>query len=356
MHESTSSGIPPGPAGTQARVSGEIVHEQTVRAPIPTVPTSETTVRAPMPVAPQEQAVAPQEQTVRAFVASAVPSGASELEELDVLEVEPDDGAHAKPAPAALDVGALVSELEAQARRRGPETDAPTTRADQITVPEAAAPLPAHLEGPATEPRLRRPRRVSEAPPLRSEPPAVVGEVSVSEPEPDGIFDPAPRRSEPRPRAAVARPSKPRRDDPPSVSGEVAIVPSSSPSPEIPAGDIRVLSTVATSGPQPMMASSGSHPIMLASGPQPIMSASGPQPMMASSGSHPIMTASGTSPVVPRRANTHGPGSRDATGPHPLMRGSARSGSHDNLVLWVLAGALVVLALAGVMLLIAWTQ
>lgn len=399
MPASSSSGDPIG--STLPRVSGEIVHEQTVRAPIPGPPAAtETTVRAPMPTLPQEQ-------TVRAFVPSAVPGGAAasthEVEELEEVDVEPEAETI---DPQVIDVGALVSELEAHARGSRPDRDAPVSRADQITVPEAVA-KPSEPVPPKREPRPRARRPRPEGAPPRPEPPAVSGEVSVSEPEPGGIFDaPAPRRDDRARAAAPARAALPRRDEPPAVSGEVAVAieSSASPSPEVPAGDIRVMPTMTSSGPQPMMtssgpqpmmtssgahsvmtgspqsmmSSSGSHPIMLASGPQPLMASSGSHPIMAgppqasrnSSGSHPVMTISGASPVVPRRAGTDpgymgkdstGPqprGQAETTGPHPVMPMRRRGGesSRDSLVLWVLAGALVVLALGVVMMVISWAQ
>jgi hypothetical protein len=79
------------------------------------------------------------------------------------------------------------------------------------------------------------------------------------------------------------------------------------------------------------------------------------------------MTASGASPVV-RRASTdagyvigdgtgpHPPGQAE-TGPHPVMRPRRRSeSSRDSMVLWVLAGMLVVLAVGVVMVVISWAQ
>lgn len=371
MPETSPSGDLTGATGAPARVSDEIVHEQTVRAPIPVGPACETTVRAPMPTPP------PQEHTVRAFVPSAVPGSAAaslDVEELEEVELEPEADADAI-TPEVIDVGALVSELEAHARRKGSDHDAPVSRHEQVTVPEAAAkpsgePAPAAAAG---NPRPRRKRPRDEGPSLRPEPPAVKGEVSVAEPEPDGIFDPAPPRREERVRA-TPKPRGPtvRRDDPPLVSGEVAIDPAASQNPEVPTGDVYVM-PMTGSAPQSMMTSSGSHPIMTSSGPQPSMTASGAQPMMKSSGAHPIMTsagmtASGASPVMPRRTSTDpgyvgseatGPqprGQAEATGPHPLMRASGRASSHDSLVLWVLAGTLVVLAVGGVMLVISWAQ
>ena len=383
-----------GPALTRA--SGEIVHEQTVRAPIPVAPT-ETTVRAPMPMPPA------QEQTVRAFVPSAVPGAASpalEVEELEEVEVEPE--ADAESAPRGFDVGALVSELEARVRRISSE-DVPIARPDQITAPEAAVKT-SELLASAPPPQLRRPRarrRRDEGPALRPEPPAVSGEVSVSEPEPGDLFSP-PSRVEQRARTGTAPARAPgiRRDDPPLVSGEVAIDSAAARSPEVPAGDVRVMTP---GGPQSAMAASGSHPIMVgagspsivtASGAQPIMTGAGPQARMAASGSHPIMTGaaqtssgshpvmappgagrgsmtgSGASPVVPRRTSTEAVpvvppdrgGSRhvrsDTTGPHRVVRlhRSESEGSRDSLVLWVLAGALVVLAVGVVMMVISWAR
>jgi hypothetical protein len=413
MPETSPSGDLTGSAGAPARASDELVHEQTVRAPIPVAPTSETTVRAPMPTPPA------QEHTVRAFVPSAVPGSAAslEVEELEEVELEPEADPDAI-TPEVIDVGALVSELEANARRKGTDLDAPVARHDQVTVPEAIAKPHATGEPPggparsagAGEPRPRRKRPRDEGPALRPEPPAVKGEVSVAEPEPDGIFDPAPPRREERVRA-TPQPRGPtvRRDDPPLVSGEVAIDPAASQSPEVPTGDVYVM-PMTGSAPQSMMTSSGSHPIMLgsspqanmtASGPQPMMhssgvhpimtpagmtpagmtpagmnpssmTASGPQPMMHSSGVHPIMTpagmtTSGASPVMRRSSTDPGYGSEatgpqprgqaETTGPHPLMRGGGgRTSSHDSLVLWVLAGTLVVLAVGGVMLVISWAQ
>lgn len=403
MPASSSSGDPIGSAissgsSTLPRVSGEIVHEQTVRAPIPGPPAgTETTVKVPMPTLPQEQ-------TVRAFVPSAVPGGAAasahEVEELEEVDVEPEVETI---EPQVIDVGALVSELEAHARGTRPDRDAPVSRADQITVPEAVA-KPSEPVPPKRDPRARGKRPRPEGAPPRPEPPAVSGEVSVSEPEPGGIFDaPAARRDDRARAAAPARAAMPRRDEPPAVSGEVAIDSTASQSPEVPAGDIRVMPmtssgaqprmtssgpqpmmtssgahSVMTGSPQSMMAASGSHPIMLASGPQPMMTSSGSHPIMTgppqashnSSGSHPIMTISGASPVMPRRTSTDpgymgkdstGPqprGQAETTGPHPVMPMRRRAGesSRDSLVLWVLAGALVVLALGVVMMVISWAQ
>ena len=311
---------------------------------------------------------------MRAFVPSAIPGAAhgSEHEELDELDVEPvADGID----PKLIDVGALVSELEAHARTKAPETDVPVSRSDQVTAPDTVAQVAELFEADKRAAQARGKRRRQEGPALRPEPPAVAGEVSVSEPDPSNLFEPAPRREE-RVRAPDrgAAP-KPRRDDPPVVSGEVAIVPATTPSPEVPAGDVFVMAMNA-SGPQSRMASSGSHPIMTASGPQammassgshPILLASGPQPTMASSGAHPVMTASGASPVV-RRASTDagyvigdGTGPQPAqgeTGPHPVMRVRRRGSesSRDSMVLWILAGMLVVLAVGVVMVVISWAQ
>lgn len=384
-----------------SRASGEIVHEQTVRAPIPMAPATETTVRAPIPTLPQEQ-------TVRAFVPSAVPGGALalEVEELEELDVEPVTEPSRAPV---IDVGALVTELEACARR--PDADVPVPRADQVTAPEAAVKTSELLGAPKPAPRPRTKRRADEGPALRPEPPAVSGDISVSEPDPGDLFGPAPARREERARGtAPARAARPRRDDPPVVSGAIAIDPATSQSPEVPAGDVRVMpmasaapqAPIAASGshpivvgvgtqgamtssgshpimtgaaPQGAMAASGSHPIMTASGPQAMMTSSGSHPIMLgvgsqaarnSSGSHPIMTASGGSPVVPRRASTdsmyavegQAHGQAETTGPTPVVRALRRSreGSRDSLVLWILAGALVVLALGVVMMVISWTQ
>jgi hypothetical protein len=227
----------------------------------------------------------------------------------------------------------------------------------------------------------------------------VAGEVSISEPEPGGVLDP-PRREE---RARVAQAPKLRREDPPVVSGEVAITPPTSQSPAVPTGDVYVMSTstsgpqpvMTASGPQPVMTASGAHPVVRPSGPQPIMTASGAQPVvrpsgsqpimtasgaqpvvrpsgsqpvMTASGAQPVMTASGASPVVPRRSSTdpgparseitgpQPPGQAEATGPHPVLL-RPRDGSdasRDSLVLWTLAGTLVVLAVGVVMMLISW--
>jgi hypothetical protein len=387
---SSSSTQSQGPA--LARASGEIVHEQTVRAKIPMAPATETTVRAPIPTLPQEQ-------TVRAFVPSAVPGGAQALdvEELEELDVEPVTEPSRAPV---IDVGALVTELEACARRS--DADIPVARAEQVTAPEAAVKTSELLAAtkPAQRPRVKR--RRDEGPALRPEPPAVSGNISVSEPEPGDLFGPAPARREERARGTAPAPvAKPRRDDPPVVSGDIAIDPSAAQSPEVPAGNVRVM-PMSSAAPQSPMSSSGSHPIMLGVGPQgamtssgshPIMTAPGPQAMMTSSGSHPIMlgvgsqaarnssgshpimtapgqpssmAVSGGSPVVPRRASTdsmyvvdgQSRGQAETTGPQPVVRAHrpAREGSRDSLVLWILAGALVVLALGVVMMVISWTQ
>jgi hypothetical protein len=408
MPESSPSGDPSGSpsstGATRSRASGELVPEQTVRAPNPLAAASETTVKSAFPMQP------PQEQTVRAFVPSALAGAtahANELEELEELDVEP---VIETLDPPMIDVGALVSDLEAHVRTATHEGDAPVARAEQVTVPEAAAKLSELLESDKRGLRARGKRERNEGPSLRTEPPAVSGEVSVGEPDPGSLFGPSPRREEQvrARRGAKPRrddPAKPRRDDPPLVSGEVAIDSSAAQSPEVPAGDVFVLAMTA-SGPQPRMASSGSHPIMTASGPQammassgshPIMLASGPQSAMTSSGSHPIMTASGASPVmtasgaspimtasgaspvmtasgashvVPRRSSTDpgyaggentGPqprGQGDPTGPHPVMRIRRRRGEspRDSMVLWVLAGTLVVLAMGVVMMVISWAR
>jgi hypothetical protein len=401
---SSSSTQSQGPA--LSRASGEILQEQTVRAPIPMAPATETTVRAPIPTFPQEQ-------TVRAFVPSAVPGGAQalEIEELEELDVEPVTEPSRAPV---IDVGALVTELEACARRSS-DPDIPIARAEQVTAPEAAVKT-SELLGPAKPARPRVKRRSNEGPALRPEPPAVSGEVSVSEPEPGDLFGPAPARREERPRGTAPAPvAKPRRDDPPVVSGDIAIDSSASQSPEVPARDVRVM-PMASAAPQAPMSSSGSHPIMLGVGPQgmmtssgshpimasapqgamassgshPIMTAPGPQAMMSSSGSHPIMlgvgsqaarnssgshpvmsapgpssmTVSGGSPVVSRRASTdsyaidQSRGQAETTGPQPVVRAHRRTreSPRDSLVLWILAGALVVLALGVVMMVISWTQ
>lgn len=366
MPESSPPGAPTGSTGAIPRVSGEVVHEQTVRATIPVAPTTETTVRAPMPTPP------PLEQTVRAFVPSAVPAGAVpgegalEVEELEEVDVEPEAEAAVpeKSEPQGIDVGALVSELEANARRRTADADAPMSQADRITVPEAAAKPPA-AEAPAgARPRRKRPR--DEGPALRPEPPAVSGEVSVAEPELDDLFGSSvPRRSE-RPRAADRAPvPKVRRGDPPVVSGEVAIDPAKVQSPEVPTRDVVVL-PMTSSGAQPVMTAGGPQQLMHSSGSHPILLGTGPA--MPSSGSHPIMTASGASPVVPRRSSTDpgyagseitGPQPRsqaEPTGRHPPMRVGRRERGHDSLVLWALAGTLVVLALGVVMMVLSWTQ
>jgi hypothetical protein len=393
-----------------SRASGEIVHEQTVRAPIPMAPATETTVRAPMPTLPQEQ-------TVRAFVPSAVPGGAQALdvEELEELDVEPVTEPSRAPV---IDVGALVTELEACARRS--DADVPVSRPDQVTAPEAAVKTSELLAAQKPAPRPRVKRRRDEGPALRPEPPAVSGNISVSEPEPGDLFGPAPARRDERARATAPAPAaKPRRDDPPVVSGDIAIDASAAKSPEVPTGNVRVM-PMASAAPQSPMSSSGSHPIMLGVGPQgamtssgshpimtsaapqsamaasgshPIMTAPGPQAMMTSSGSHPIMLGvgsqaarnssgshpimaapgqpssmaiSGGSPVVPRRASTdsmyvvdgQSRGQSETTGPSPVVRAQRRprEGSRDSLVLWILAGALVVLALGVVMMVISWTQ
>jgi hypothetical protein len=348
MPESSPPGAPTGSLAASPRVRGEIVHEQTVRAAIPVAPASETTVRAPMPTP------APLEQTVRAFVPLAA-AGAAAIEELDEVDLEPE----ADPSPSkpqGLDVSALVSELEAQARRRPAEADAPVSAADRVTVPEAAAKPPA--EAPAgARPRRKRPR--DEGPALRPEPPAVAGEVSVVEPAPGELFDSSvPRRGAPARAADRAPVPKVRRGDPPSVSGEVAIDPAKAKAPEVPAGDVRV-APLAVSGPQPVLTSAVPQGLMQASGSHPILLGAPSVPAMPSSGSHPILTISGSSPVVPCRPSTDSVFvSTEPTGPHPRMGMGLRrrDGSHDSLVLWALAGTLVVLAIGVVMMVISWTR
>lgn len=281
------------------------------------------------------------------FVPSAVPGGAAasvlEVDELEEVEVEPEIETI---DPQVIDVGALVSELEAHVRVARPDIDVPVARTEQITVPEAAAKTSEPLASTKRDSRRRGKRPRPDGPPPRPEPPAVSGEVSVSEP---GVFEAPTSRREERVRAGAPMP---RRDEPPAVSGEVAIEHGTAKGPEVATSDVRVM-TMTSSGPQSVMTSSGSHP------------------MMTSSGSHPIMTASGASPVLPRRTSTDpgylskdstGPQPRrqsETTGPHPVMprmRRRAGESSRDSLVLWVLAGALVVLALGVVMMVISWAQ
>jgi hypothetical protein len=261
-------------------------------------------------------------------------------------------------------VSALVAELEANVRQAGPEADVPVSRADQVTAPETAA------QAAEARRQARRDARRDAPPGLRSEPPAVSGEVSVSEPEPGGIFDPLPARREERARVARGAQAAPkgRREDPPVVSGEVAVDPSTNQSPEVVAGDVYVMPIINPSGSQPIMIASGQHPMMTSSGSQPIMTVPGPQPVMTASGSQPIMsmTSSGASPALPRRSSTDpgyagaeitGPqprGQAESTGSHPAM--SRRQSSRDSMVLWVLAGTLVVLAVGVVLMVISWSR
>lgn len=315
--------------------AGEVVHEQTVRAFVPVPPNiTETTVRAPMPVAPA------QEQTVRAFVPTPPPiqptaaelEAAAELEthephapelelvdeESELEEVEPfDDGCASPPAAeSSIDVKALVSELEAGLR------DVPVPRSEQPTVPETAA----------------RPRR--EPPPRRPDPPAVVGEVAVVEAEPSDLFGLPPAstapRSRPERKRPVERPAS-RRDDPPSVSGEVAVS-SSRDEPEVapPTADVVVMP----------MTGSGQISLMTASGAQPIMTSSGGYPAMPRS-------SSGSIPVPPSRVSTDAAGIpvlTESSGPLPVM--TSRGEARDSVLLWGLAGALVVLAVGVVILMV----
>lgn len=348
-----------GAAGALPRTDDEIVSEQTVRTPIPVAPDRETTVKTAMPVEP------PAEQTVRVFVPSAVPPDGEEEEEIEeVDELEDDEGAElevepeAEPEAEAIDVSALVFELEAHSRpARG---DVPVPRSDQVTVPEVAAKAPAGR---------RKARR--EGPPTRSDPAAVSGEVSVSEPEPGGPFGAAAKpRREPRPDPRSMQTPTERRDDPPLVSGEVAVDPTSEQSPAVPTRDVYVMpiaapgtpSIMTASGVQPIMTASGVQSIMTPSGSQPIMTASGSQPVMTSSGPHSVMamTASGATPMLARTSSDAGyvtadPRARgETTGSHPVM--AAQHNTRDSLVLWALAGGLVVLAVGVVMMVISWSR
>ena len=158
--------------------------------------------------------------------------------------------------------------------------------------------------------------------------------------------------------------AKPRRDDPPVVSGDIAIDSSAAQNPEVPTGNVRVM-PMASAAPQSPMSSSGSHPIMLGVGSQAARNSSGSHPVMAAPGQPSSMAVSGGSPVIPRRASTDAmyvvDGSRgqsDTTGPSPVVRAHRRTreSPRDSLVLWILAGALVVLALGVVMMVFSWTQ
>ncbi len=327
MPESSPLGDPPGSAGVLPLASGEIVRDQTVRARVPVAPASEITVKTAVPVEP------PAEQTVRVFVPSAVPAEATteeheEVEEVSEIEPEPEI------EPEALDVSALVFELEAQGQEDSP-ADVPRPRSEEDTLPIAVA-------------KPGRKRRAG-GPSLRSDPPAVSGEVSVSEPEPEGprghAAKPGPQRI---PRAAPTPGA--RRDDPPLVSGEVAVAPEPEPAPPVPARDVYVIPGSAP-GSQAMMTSSGPQSIMTASGPQSLMTASGPHSVMA-------MTASGAAPVLKRTSSDSGYATvdrlADGTGPHPVM--APQESTRDSLVLWALAGTLVVLAVGVVMMVISWSR
>ena len=361
MPDSSPSDDPLQPAEALVPVTGEIVHEQTVRAYVPMPPPIETTVKAPMPTAPTH------EQTVRAWVPTPPPNTPggcrerprvepmvemvepavetvetvepavepaveptveptvemvepvepeSDVEEVDLDEVDLDEG------EPAVDVRALVTDL----------IDIPVPRSEQPTVPESAA-------KPKPTPTLRR-----------TDPPAVSGEVSVKEAEPTGLFDsppPAAARARLRGDTAPAGPPAelgPRRADPPSISGEVAVSAATRDEPEVPrATDVYVMP-------------------MTASGAQPVMSSAGPQVAMpmSSSGSIPIVVPPRRASTDPSGMQTHseitGPqphGQGDVTGPQSVLSDRA---TRDSVVLWTLAGALVVLALGVVMVVLSWVR
>lgn len=142
MSDSSLSSQPRAPDSDGAHVSGEIVREQTVRAPIPTAPppaVSGETVRAPMPVAPDEERLA------------------AELLELDVVEADEVDELEAvELIDEGLEVGrpdppAVSGEVVAQQPEPDPEV-APRLRRSRTLrageVPEVVAADPMTSSGP----------------------------------------------------------------------------------------------------------------------------------------------------------------------------------------------------------------
>jgi hypothetical protein len=97
------------------------------------------------------------------------------------------------------------------------------------------------------------------------------------------------------------------------------------------------------------MSASGAHSVMTASGQQSAMTASGASPVVRRSSTDPGFVGSENTGPQPR-------GQAEATGPHPLMGARRRGGERDSMVLWVLAGTLVVLAVGVVMMVISWTR
>ncbi|MCX4241157.1 hypothetical protein [Paraliomyxa miuraensis] len=287
-------------------------------APLPSTSPTETTVKVPMP--PK----LPEEDNVRAQSPTST-GDADEVEEVEALDEE------VEVEGPGLDVKALVHELEVASY------DVPVARSEMPTVPETAA----------------KPRR--EVKPRRDDPPAVAGEVAISEDGPVGLFDsPPPSASRDRPRRS--RPVDPnRRDDPPSVAGEVAVQ-SSSEEPEVPRSADVVVAPMSSSGPQPVLAPPAPQPMVAASGSHPIyVGQPTTSPTMTSSGSHPVlgMNQSGAVPTMGARVSSDPTGFM-VSGPHARTRSNpSQTSARDNILLWILAGALVVLALGVVVVMVA---
>lgn len=285
------------------------VTEETVRVPIPPPPAEET-VRAPIPTAPVASEVTPEprEQTVRARL----PEPPVELGAPEAL-------------PSEMRLGVDVLMLE-------PMGDGvPVSRSNAPTVPEDMA-------------KVQPPP----APVIRVEPPAVSGEVSVSDPEPIGMFDPRPQ-PRPRPETEPA-PRAPTRDDPPAVSGEVSIVVSSTSEPPPPAAEVSVIPMSISEPLVPEPGVPGTLP------PGAVVPGS-----MPSSDHHRVMNPAsfqrpGTDPgsyVGAVYTDSTGPqplSQAEATGPQVVMRLAPRN--RPDRTLWYVALALVLLAVGGVVLVV----
>lgn len=248
------------PADDGPQVSGEIVREQTVRAPMP--PGWGVPPPAPAPVR------SPEADTV-------------------------------KTAPPAPPVAAAVP---------------PPVAAESL---DRAAPV-------ARRRRSSGPDRLADL--RRDDPPPVSGEVRVVDVTPE-----VPSRRD-RPTVPLGRVPQIRRDDPPPVSGEVKVVPEPG----------------AVEAPMPH-AISDAIPIAFA--------ASGPQPILPGVGAYGRPSTDPGMHVYSGREIT-GPQPRaqaEATGPHPVYPGTRKAVAHQgDTVLWIVAGALVLMALALLGFVLTW--
>lgn len=299
-------------------VSGEIVREQTVRAPIPVAPTVDT-VRTSAPTTPTADTVktapptsdAPREQTVRA-PAPTPPMTSTELEveplaepvmELEPLEIE-----------AELEVEPEVIEVE----------------------PEVVQ-----------TPKRRRRKRKADRGPTRDDPPAVSGDISVPADEPEGFGSggrgktlrvgevPTITREGSPGRGATLRDGevpKITREDPPAVSGEVAVDPAARAEPPV-ADAQRVAMT--SSGPNPALNPGAFQRPTTDPG-----SATGPT----------YAEITGPQPVA--QAETTGPHSV-ISGGHPATRAVLEQEQRDHKILWIFASTLLLLALGVVAFVVA---